>query len=110
MARLGSDAQLKVTPAELQAKSNSVNGISTKMHQQYNDLKSIIDSSSSYWIGSGGDAHRKKFREQEKDVEEMFRRIKEHVVDLQTMAGVYTAAEEDIKSTIQDSLPSDVII
>lgn len=111
MARnIGSDAQLRVTPEELQAKSASVNAISSKMQAQYNELKSIISHSSSYWVGTGGDAHRSKFNEQQADVEDMFKRIKEHVVDLQTMAGVYTSTEEDIKSTIQETLPSDVII
>ncbi|MBR2100965.1 MAG: WXG100 family type VII secretion target [Eubacterium sp.] len=110
MSRLGSDAQLRVTTEELQAKSNSVNSISTRMNQEYNELRNIINRTSSYWIGKGGDAHRRKLKEQEKDVDDMFRRIKEHIVDLQTMAGVYNAAEQDIVSTIQSSLPSDVII
>ena len=110
MARLGSDAQLRVTPEVLNTKAGSVNKVSTRMHQQYNDLKNIINSTSSYWRGNGGEAHRKKFREQEKDVEDMFRRIKEHVTDLQKMSGVYASTEEKIKSTIQDSLPTDVII
>ncbi|MBQ7203376.1 MAG: WXG100 family type VII secretion target [Eubacterium sp.] len=108
--KLGADATLKVTPEELQSKSTSVNTISRNMQNQYNDLSSIIDRSASYWTGDGGNAHRTKFNEQKKDVEDMFKRIQEHVADLQSMAGVYTAAEEDVKSTIQDSLPSDVII
>ncbi len=110
MSRLGSDAQLRVTTEELHAKSNSVNSISTRMNQEYNELRNIISRTSSYWIGNGGNAHRKKFNEQEKDVDDMFSRIKEHVVDLQTMAGVYNSAEQDVVTTIQSSLPSDVII
>jgi WXG100 family type VII secretion target len=110
MTKLGSDAQLRVTPSELQAKSASVNAISSHMNSQFDDLRTIIERTQAYWSGIGGDAHRKKFRQQQKDVDDMFRRIKEHVTDLQNMAGVYTNAEEDIKSTIQESLPSDVII
>ena len=110
MSKLGSDAQLRVTTEELQAKANSVNSISTRMNQEYNELRNIISRTSSYWSGNGSDAHRNKFNEQEKDVDDMFSRIKEHVVDLQTMAGVYNSAEQDIVTTIQSSLPSDVII
>ncbi len=108
--RLGNDAQLIVTPSELQAKSASVNGISSKMHSKFDELRTIINHSESYWTGDGGNAHRTKFRAQEKDVADMFNRIKEHVVDLQTMAGVYITTEEEVKSTIQESLPTDVII
>ena len=108
--RLGADAQLIVTPSELQSKSVSVNGISGKMQSKYDELKTIIDHSATYWTGEGGNAHRAKFKAQEKDVDDMFNRIKEHVADLQSMAGVYISTEEEIKSTIQESLPSDVII
>ncbi len=107
---LGSGAQLKVTPAELQFKSNSVSKISNSMKNEYATLKSIIDRTSGYWIGDGGNAHRSKFGEQNSDVDEMFRRIQEHITDLQVMAGVYIDTEQNITSQIQESLPADVII
>lgn len=107
---LGAGAQLKVETSELIAKSNSVSKISKTMKNEYASLKNIIDRSSRYWIGDGGNAHRNKFNEQNSDVDEMFRRIQEHVTDLQVMAGVYVDTEQNIKSEIQDSLPADVII
>lgn len=107
---LGSGAQLKVTPAELEAKSNSVSKISNTMKNEYQSLKNIIDRSSGYWIGDGGNAHRSKFSEQSGDVEEMFKRIQEHIVDLQTMAGVYESTEQSVTSDIQETLPDNVII
>ena len=107
---LGSGAQLKVTPAQLQSKSNSVSKISNSMKNEYASLKNIIDRTSGYWIGDGGNAHRSKFSEQNSDVDEMFRRIQEHVTDLQVMAGVYIDTEQSIVSQIQESLPADVII
>lgn len=108
--KLGADAQLKVSTEELKAKSASVSGLAKKMKTQYDALRSIVNSSSGYWVGNGGDCHRKKFTTQEKDVEEMFNRINEHVVDLLTMAGVYEQTESNINTQIQDTLPSDVII
>ena len=107
---LGSGAQLKVTPTELQSKSNSVSKISNSMKNEYASLKNIIDRTSGYWIGDGGNAHRSKFSEQNSDVDEMFHRIQEHVTDLQVMAGVYIDTEQSIVSQIQESLPADVII
>lgn len=107
---LGSGAQLKVTPAELQSKSNSVSKILNSMKNEYASLKNVLDRTSGYWIGDGGNAHRSKFNEQSSDVNEMFSRIQEHVTDLQIMAGVYTETEQSITSQIQESLPVDVII
>lgn len=107
---LESGVQLKVETSALQAKSNSVSKISNTMKNEYASLKNIIDRSSMYWTGDGGNAHRSKFNEQNKDVDEMFRRIQEHVVDLQVMAGVYVDTEQSITSDIQEILPVDVII
>lgn len=107
---LGSGAKLKVTPAELQSKSNSVSKILNSMKNEYTSLKNVLDRTSGYWIGDGGNAHRSKFNEQNSDVNDMFSRIQEHVTDLQIMAGVYTEAEQSITSQIQESLPVDVII
>ena len=110
MAGLGSDAQLKVTPSELSAKSTSVKRISVKMMEQYYELNATVKRTSAYWTGSAAESHRKKLNEQNSDVDSMFRRIDEHVKDLQIMSGVYTSTEENVKTEIQDSLPSDVII
>lgn len=107
---LGSGVQLKVETSELEAKSNSVLRISNTMKNEYTSLKNIIDRSSGYWKGDGGNAHRSKFNEQNSDVDEMFRRIQEHVTDLQIMAGVYVDTEQRIASEIQEVLPADVII
>lgn len=107
---LGEGVQLKVTPSELEAKSNSVAKLSDSMKNKYYSLKNIITRSSEYWIGDGGNVHRNKFNELNNDVEEMFHRIQEHVVDLQVMAGVYTDAEQRITSEIQEALPADVIV
>lgn len=111
MARgLGNNVQLKVTPEELKAKSTSVSKIVTQMKREYDNLNSIISKTGSYWTGDGGNSHRGKFSEQKDDVDEMFRRINEHIVDLEKMAGVYTSTETAIKTEIGDVLPSDVII
>lgn len=107
---LGSNAQLRVTPSDLQVKSASISKLVAQMRQQYSQLSSTISKTSSYWTGEGANAHKAKFNEQKSDVEEMFNRINEHIVDLQKMAGVYTSAEADVKEVIKDSLPSDVII
>lgn len=106
---LGGNALLKVTPSDLQTKSSSVSKLVHQMKMQYDSLQKTISSSNSYWIGDGGNAYRSKFREQAADVDEMFRRINEHIVDLEKMAGVYTQTEEKVKAQIQSDLPADVI-
>ncbi|MDD6729103.1 MAG: WXG100 family type VII secretion target [Eubacteriales bacterium] len=107
---LGNGVQLKVTPEELQQKSSSTAKKVSQMQKEFDSLNSIISKTGSYWTGDGGNAHRTKFNEQKSDVDEMFRRINEHIVDLEKMAGVYNAAEGAAKSVIAEALPSDVII
>lgn len=107
---LGSNVQLRVTPSDLQIKSDSISKLVTQMKKQYIQLSNTVNKTSSYWLGEGSNAHKAKFNEQNEDVEEMFNRINEHIVDLQKMAGVYTSTEAEVKEVINDSLPSDVIV
>ena len=84
---------LKVDPEVLRAQSNTVENERRKMQGYFDDLKSVIEGSSGYWIGEAGDAHRKLYLSRIGKVEEMLARYQEHVRDLQIMAGVYTEAE-----------------
>ena len=64
------------------------------MRTHFETLKGLIDGSASYWIGEGGDAHRKQYTGNLDWIEEMLKRYEEHVRDLEEMAGVYETAEQ----------------
>ena len=99
---------LKVDPEVLRAQSSTVENERKKMQGYFEDLRSVIEGSSGYWIGEAGDAHRKLYLSRIGKVEEMLARYQEHVRDLQIMAGVYTEAEA--KATSQaEALPASTL-
>jgi len=84
---------LTVAPEALKAQSGAVENERKKMQACFDDLRSLIEGSSGYWIGEAGEAHRKMYLSRIGKVEGILSRYREHVVDLQVMAGVYTEAE-----------------
>lgn len=84
---------LMVTPEQLKTQSDAVENSRRQMQGHFDDLKRLIDGSSGFWIGEGGEAHRKLYLSQAGKIEEMLARYREHVQDLQIMAGVYQEAE-----------------
>ena len=95
---------LTVTPEALKAQSGAVENERKKMQAYFDDLRSLIEGSAGYWIGDAGEAHRQMYLSRIGKVEEMLARYREHVVDLQVMAGVYTEAEAQATAKA-DSLP-----
>lgn len=106
---LGSDVMIKVTPEELYAKSQNISSILGKTQQNFQEMEDIINKTESYWIGEAGEAHRQMFRDMMPHIEEITKRITEHVRDLNEIAGVYQETEREIQE-IAEQLPSDVII
>lgn len=106
---LMTDAILIVTPETLEAKAEEVSGYIGKMKAECDKLQSFVNATTGYWIGEAGDAYRKKYMEYEPEIDNMFRRLTEHVTDLQKMANVY-ADTEAAAMEIAESLPADAII
>lgn len=104
----GTTAVIKVTPEELKKKADVVKNKVKTMKGLFSDIAQYVEKSKSYWIGEAGNTHRSVYKACEPDVTEIFARLSEHVVDLETMAGVYQSTENEIKEISMD-LPSDVI-
>ncbi|MCD8103793.1 MAG: WXG100 family type VII secretion target [Lachnospiraceae bacterium] len=100
---------LRVNSETLLTASSEVESQVDSMRKQFDQVNEIVNRSSGYWEGEGQEAYLKAYRSKYEGIEEALNRFSSHVVNLQTMAGVYKAAEaEAVEET--ESLLSDVIV
>lgn len=100
---------LKVTPEVLHTKAETVSTKVSSMSTEFERMNSIVTKSSSYWVGSAGELHRNVYLEKQPDIEDIFKRLQEHVKELHEMAAVYINVENTVKE-IAEALPIDVIV
>lgn len=107
MAIIG-EVHIKVNTAVLNDKAQTVSKSISNMASCFEQLERIINRTSYYWIGEAGDLHRKIYQENKQQIDEMFKRLKEHPTDLMTIAQTYEVAEEMVQSMASE-LPGDII-
>ncbi|BCN29977.1 WXG100 family type VII secretion target [Anaeromicropila herbilytica] len=100
---------LKVTPEVLHSKAEIVNTKISSMSKEFDKMCSLIAKSNSYWVGKAGEVHRNTFTEKKPDIEDIIKRLNEHVTELHQMATVYTSAETAAKE-VAEALPNDIIL
>lgn len=101
--------ELLVTPEVLHTKAVEVEKNVTNMRQRFENMKTLIDKSKSYWIGEAGDLHRQNYSEQQENIQMILNRLAEHPVDLRQIAQTYSDVELKIEETIIQALPGDVL-
>ena len=102
------DVHIKVNSTVLNSKAQSVSKSIGNMANCFEQLELVINRTSHYWIGEAGDLHRKIYRDQKPQIEEMMKRLKEHPIDLMTIAQTYEATEAAVQSMASE-LPGDII-
>jgi WXG100 family type VII secretion target len=105
---LGSDAMIKVAPEALITTSDHVLTKINAAENAFSDMREIMRRTLFYWKGDAGDRHRELFEEETPEMEEIFKRFREHAGDLKTIAANYTNAENAAKAAAE-VLSSDVI-
>ena len=100
---------LKVNPQNLKTAAQTLSSDIASVEKRWNRIGEVIRASKGYWEGDGSNTHQKYYQEASKDVEKILKRLKEHPVDLQKMAGVYDQTESKL-SAAASSLPADVIV
>lgn len=100
--------QLKVNPDELSSKASEITDLVNKIERAYQSLNKLVGASYIYWEGEAADKYRGYAAKIDKDAQVVLKRLKEHPGDLLKMAGVYSAAEENIVEQVS-TLPVDVI-
>lgn len=101
--------QLKVSPDVLRTKAEEISGQIQTIDNNWRRIYDLIQNSKSYWQGEASDYHRKYLKENDEETKKLLKRLREHPIDLQKMAGVYVEAEQQAVQ-IASALPDDVIV
>lgn len=104
-----SNTQFMVTPEELLRKSTEVSEKIKVMERYFDELKMLVDKTKGYWIADRGDGSRKQYYDTLNAIDTIIKRLKEHPVDLVTIAQQYTDVEMKIQNDIAE-LSGDVIL
>jgi len=105
---MGLTGEVKVTTQALRQQADEVEKLVLGIQNRFSNITTVIDTTRSHWIGTGGDTHRDKYEAGKEVLEEILRRLLEHPKDLRQMAGIYEDTENRQIADIQ-TLPSDVI-
>ena len=85
---------LRVTPEKLISTSTEFGATGRTIRSLTQEMKDIVDSLKSVWMGEAASGYGTKFAELSDDIEKINRMIQEHVTDLNEMAREYQAAED----------------
>lgn len=107
MAIIG-QVELLVTPEVLNQKAGEVEKYVANMRNRFENMKTLVDKSSGYWIGEAGELHRQNYTNQKDNIDTILRRLAEHPGDLRTIAQTYTTVELKTQE-IASNLPGDVL-
>lgn len=97
--------QLTVTPEELEVQARNVNTVTDDLQESFNRIKKLIADTENYWKGDAANAHREGYHKNQESIEEIIARYREHVKDLEKMAGIYREAET-AATNMADELPT----
>lgn len=101
-------AVLKVTPEKLTQAASEFQNAGQNISSITSEMMNIVDGMKSIWQGEASTGFTNRFNALKDDIEKINAMIREHVSDLNEMAGEYQRAEEE--STQQsNALASDVI-
>lgn len=102
------DINLKVSPAELEAKATDFKGVMSQIKTLTDDMMADVTGLSSTWTGDASAAYISKFKKLQTDMDTMGRMINEHVTNLTNMAKDYTSTESS-NASATDVLSGNVI-
>lgn len=102
-------SSIKVNPDVLKAKASSTEGKIGELKAIFDALELSVNKTKNYWNGEAAESHREYYERQKADIETLFKRLAEDVSDLNQMASVYVATEQEVKE-ISSELPADVIV
>lgn len=102
---MASEGRILVTPEALETQAGIVRTEVKNLQDAFNQMRNRIAETKNYWTGEAADEHRENYEKNKASIEEILERYKEHVRDLETMAGVYREAETAAKN-MADELPA----
>lgn len=102
------EGTIRVSDDALKAKASEVSSAITNFENAYNSIKAMINGSSGYWQGQGGDSFRSMFQAKEEAMEGVIQGLKSHPRKLLQMAGITEETEKKITEA-NVALPNNVI-
>lgn len=88
--------EIRVSTAELRRQAAEVSRRVESLAARFSELENTVNSTKGYWIGEGGELHRRFYAERRDDIEAMLRRLREHPASLLKISGNYEQTEEAI--------------
>jgi len=104
-----SDVSFRVTPEALLAASVSISNRAMQVQAAFDQAQRTVDGTASFWQGDAAQAYRNAYGSHKQEVEEILARLREHVVDLNQIAGNYQLAEQWAVQQAE-TLPDQVIV
>ncbi len=95
------DVSFTVTPEELRTQSQEVSRRVANLEKLFDELRQAMRGTKSYWTGEAADLYRNRYESGQKNLDDMFRRLRNHPVQLMKMAGVYTTADENVSELVK---------
>lgn len=89
------EMHIKVTPENLRAISGDVEQKIKKVENAFGQLEEVVQRTAAYWEGEGQRKFVQSYEIRSDDYERIFLSFREHIVNLQQIAGIYQEAEKD---------------
>ncbi|MCD8076176.1 MAG: WXG100 family type VII secretion target [Lachnospiraceae bacterium] len=104
-----SNTTIRVSPDVLKSRASEAESKISQMNTALSGILQVVRSTSSYWTGEAADLCRKKYEEQQEQVETIMERMKIQPKTLLTIANVYQEGEE-AATEASSQLPSDALL
>ncbi len=89
------EMRIKVTPENLKTISGDVEQKIKNVENSFDQLEEIIQKTSVYWEGEGQRSFLQAYKIRSDDYKRIFLSFREHMINLQRIAGVYEEAENE---------------
>lgn len=101
--------KIKVSTEALIAAASEASAQISRVSAEFDEIDRTVKNSSSYWEGEGHDAYLGSYSRRIDRIQNALNRFKEHITDLEQIAGVYEETETEVMEST-DPLPMDVIV
>ena len=105
----GADFIIKVNTEVLISASGEVEDKIRNLRKALERIENTVNAGRNYWEGEGFNSYLRTYRNKTAVIGKALDRFQEHVVDLRSIAGIYTQAEREVLATNQE-LPVDQIV
>jgi len=101
-------SSLKVSTEELKAQSGEVTNFIQVLQDRLESIEHNIQETMCYWEGEANEAAIVQYKARKNELNDIIHRFREHVTDLEQIAGVYEQTEQTAEK-IASGLPSNII-